>query len=101
MRAFLVLMVAVLTAAILVACGAQRPQVRSPGQSLVLSKCGACHLRPEPGTLDREFLAEILTVGHRSRVPMSDVQRGALLDYLAPLTASGSTARAHEARALP
>jgi len=54
---------------------------RTVGHQVALSKCGACHQRPEPGLHDRGFLVAELEV-HRQRAPLSDSERRALLEYL-------------------
>lgn len=100
MRTLLAVFFSVGIALAAVACG-HTPPVRSPGHHLAVSKCGACHLRPEPGALERDFLARTL-VGHSSRAPMSDGERRALLDYLAPeSTVASRTPAAGSGVALP
>jgi len=47
------------------------------------ARCGACHVRVEPGKRRRDALALSLA-RHRKRVHLSEAQWSALLDYLAP-----------------
>ena len=54
---------------------------RAPGERLYLSKCGACHQRPEPGGFDRSGWKEILE-GHRKRFPLGDDEVRALSEFL-------------------
>lgn len=46
------------------------------------SKCGACHVRVEPGARTREEL-EHAFVRHRSRVRLSEEEWARMVDYLA------------------
>jgi hypothetical protein len=46
------------------------------------SRCGACHVRVEPGTRDRATLETALK-RHRTRVRMDEPQWAALVDFLA------------------
>jgi hypothetical protein len=50
------------------------------------SRCGACHVRVEPGQRSREVLDAALT-RHRKRVSMYEEQWAAMIDYLAPARA--------------
>jgi len=68
------------SAALLTACAGGPP--RSPGEQLHLSKCGACHVRPEPGRFDRAGWEAVLE-GHRTRFPLEGADRRALVDFLA------------------
>ena len=65
----------------LIAAGACGAVVRSPGEQLLVSKCGACHPRPGPERFDRAGWEEVLE-RHRERVPLDDAQRGVILDWL-------------------
>jgi hypothetical protein len=47
------------------------------------ARCGACHVRVEPGTRTRDALTVALG-RHRTRVHLSDAQWAALIEYLAP-----------------
>ena len=62
-------------------CG-PRP-VRSPGERLHRAKCGACHLRPEPGGRDRSSWEAVLD-DHAKRFPLSGDERRLLLETLGP-----------------
>lgn len=55
---------------------------RSRGEQLHLSKCGACHLRPERGRFDRAGWQTVLE-RHKTRFPLSDADRAQLVDFLA------------------
>lgn len=101
MRAVVAAVLSIAIAVAAAACG-HTPPPRSPGHQLALSKCGACHLRPEPGTIERASLATTLE-RHASRAPMSEGERHALLDYLAPepTVASRTTHPAGASVALP
>jgi len=46
------------------------------------ARCGACHVRVEPGTRTRTVMTHAL-LRHRKRVHLTDSQWAALLDYLA------------------
>lgn len=46
------------------------------------AKCGACHMRVEPGAVARPELERALQK-HRSRVPLREEEWSALVDYLA------------------
>ena len=62
------------------ACGSAPPRAR--GEQLHLAKCSACHLRPERGRFDRAGWVVVLE-RHRSRFPLSDADRSALVEFLA------------------
>ncbi|MBI5503065.1 MAG: hypothetical protein HY907_22660 [Deltaproteobacteria bacterium] len=59
-------------------CGAV---MRSPGEQLLVSKCGACHPRPERERFDRAGWEEVLE-RHRERVPLDEAQRRDVLEWL-------------------
>jgi hypothetical protein len=46
------------------------------------ARCGACHVRVEPGARSREALTVALA-RHRARVHLGEAQWSALIDYLA------------------
>ncbi len=51
------------------------------------ARCGACHVRVEPGARSREVLTSALAK-HRTRVHLSGAEWDALVDYLAAHPAS-------------
>ncbi len=55
----------------LAACGASGRTASEP--RLVLSKCSACHLTPEPGTLDPATFVRVHQ-SHASRIPLTPAQ---------------------------
>jgi hypothetical protein len=74
--------------ALAAACGGERPglEARSPGEGKAIarfhkSRCGACHMRVEPGERSRTYLEEALT-RHRKRVRASEAEWADLVDYL-------------------
>jgi hypothetical protein len=67
--------------------GAGRPPAPEPAIAAVhRARCGACHVRVDPGTRTREVLTAALK-RHRRRVHLSEAQWTALIDYLAPVPA--------------
>jgi hypothetical protein len=60
------------------------------------SRCGACHLRVEPGTRSRATL-EAALARHVDRVHLDKSDWSAMLDYLAP--PDTTAANAHDATA--
>jgi hypothetical protein len=59
------------------------PVALPPAIALVhRARCGQCHIRVEPGQRTREALTTALA-RHRKRVPLSEDQWSALIDYLA------------------
>jgi hypothetical protein len=94
--------IAVVVCSGLVACGgaggssAGAPEAKSEIARLHKAKCGACHLRVEPGERSRAQL-EAAFVRHRTRVHMSEERWGEMVDYLASPGDAGA-ARAADAR---
>ncbi|MBW2457948.1 MAG: hypothetical protein JRI68_25810 [Deltaproteobacteria bacterium] len=66
----------------LVSCLATTPK-RTAGDRIARSKCGGCHVRPEPGGRSRSDWERILDE-HDERFPLSASQRRTLLDHFAP-----------------
>jgi len=58
-----------------------KPELR-PIAAMHASKCGACHVRPEPRTRTREHLEEAFS-RHRKRVRLSEDEWARMVDYLA------------------
>ena len=78
------------------ACGASPgPGASSPSQDPTTAaaihrrKCGACHVRPEPGTRTRAHLEDAFT-RHQRRVHLTPEQWSAMVDYLASPPAPAS-----------
>lgn len=76
-----------LAGGILACSGGSRAPVDAPPQTAGISKvhkarCGACHLRVEPGERSRAELETAFT-RHRRRVHLSEVEWGEMVDYLA------------------
>ncbi len=62
----------------------------SPIATIHRHKCGACHVRPEPGTRTRQHIEEAFT-RHKNRVHLTPDQWSAMVDYLAePTTTEGA-----------
>jgi hypothetical protein len=73
----------------LAGCGASPGPVASSPPSdptsiaaIHMRKCGACHVRPEPGTRTRAHLEDAFT-RHQRRVHLTAEQWSAMVDYLA------------------
>ena len=84
MRAPGVAVAAVLLAAA-VGCGAPSGEPSSPPGPIARihkAKCGACHVRVEPGERTRAKL-EAAFPRHRKRVRLTEEQWGEMVDYLA------------------
>ena len=68
---------------------AKAPEPNAEIASLHRARCGACHVRVEPGTRTRDAAA----LGrHRKRVHLTEAQWAALIDYLAPVPADHAPA---------
>ena len=67
----------------------------SPSQSPIAhihkAKCGACHVRVEPGERTRAQLQDAFT-RHRKRVHLTEEQWAQMIDYLAAPEAAGTSA---------
>ncbi len=53
----------------------------SPGEKILVSKCGACHIRPDRDEFGREGWEKVLDK-HENRVPLKSQQRRNLLEFL-------------------
>ncbi len=80
------------------ACGAPSGNTTSataPSQSPIArlhkAKCGACHVRVEPGQRTRAQLQDAFT-RHRTRAHLTDDQWAQMIDYLAAPDAAGTGA---------
>ncbi len=73
--------VALLGLALAAACATTALTALGPGAKLVRSKCGGCHLAPEPGR-SRQDWSRVLGQ-HRERVPLDDAEREAIIAHLA------------------
>ena len=65
--------------------GARAPQTEQAQSDIARvhrAKCGKCHERVEPGERSRDELDDALS-RHRTRVPLSEDQWRAMIDYLA------------------
>lgn len=90
-----------LVAALLAACGGAPVAGAGdtpPGATEIArvhrTRCGACHLRVEPGERSRAEL-EAALAKHRKRVPLREEQWSEMIDYLAaaPSTAANAPSR--------
>jgi hypothetical protein len=70
--------------------GPQMPDGARAVASIRTSKCGVCHVPPQPGSRTRAHLEDAFT-RHRTRVHLSNDQWAAMIDYLAG--AAGATAQ--------
>jgi hypothetical protein len=80
----------------LTGCGASPgPEASSPSSdptsiaAIHMRKCGACHVRPEPGTRTRAHLEDAFT-RHQRRVHLTPEQWSAMVDYLAAPPSPGA-----------
>ena len=73
---------AVASAVFLWGCGSALPPGSPPIANVWLGRCGACHVRVEPGTRSRAQLEEALK-RHRKRVRLSEEEWIQMIDYLA------------------
>lgn len=91
-------------AALFVACGSAPTHPVPPGFEDVArihrTKCGACHLRVEPGARTRAQL-EAAFPRHHMRVKMSDDDWAKMVDYLAAQEPTQPTAPASSPSAPP
>lgn len=62
--------------------GGQVPKGSPPIANLWLSKCGACHERPQPKLRPRDYIESAMK-RHKKRVPMDDDEWAAMVDFMA------------------
>jgi hypothetical protein len=65
--------------------GAQVPDGARAVATIRMTKCGNCHVPPEPRSKPRADLEDAFT-RHKTRVHLSDDQWAAMIDYLAEST---------------
>lgn len=80
---FVALVAALVATACAASCAAPPSDAHPepPIASAWRARCGACHMRVEPGTHTRAALEAALR-RHRSRTRLSDLQAGQLVDFL-------------------
>ncbi len=78
-KAFVMLAAIVLMGHLTVACATVGS--RSPQERLVVSKCGACHLVPQPGALPPERFSHFSEI-HKRKVPLSIEESKVVEKYL-------------------
>lgn len=64
------------------ASGGQIPKGAPPVANLWMSKCGACHERPQPKLRPRAYIESALQ-RHKRRVSLDDDEWAAMVDFLA------------------